>query len=230
LIRLNLSPEAASPCYNPSIEKNFSHAQGKACLSSSIYWKGEYVIRNDLEWLQSVRDGGPERFGEIIDEYGAYLYRTVYAVLRSPQDTEDVMQEALLAISRSLPDCRLEGFKTWITQIAVNRAIDYKRKRKRQEANSGHALEDSPDALNASIGESDSPAGLLIASEERRQIRDKLAELPQEYKGIVRDYYIRRKTYQEISEERGLKPKSVESKLYRARSWMRRHWRREDFD
>ncbi|ASS66066.1 MULTISPECIES: sigma-70 family RNA polymerase sigma factor [unclassified Paenibacillus] len=197
-----------------------------------MHGKGGNDIQSDIEWLQSVRDGGPERFGEIIDEYGAYLYRTVYAVLRSPQDTEDVLQEALLAISRALPECRLEGFKTWITRIAVNRAIDYRRKRQRQEARSGsgEALDDSPEVMMRSGERNDSPPDQLIAMEERRRVQDKLEELPPEYKGIVRDYYFRRRSYQEISEESGLKPKSVESKLYRARSWMKRHWRREDFD
>ncbi|QJC52637.1 sigma-70 family RNA polymerase sigma factor [Paenibacillus albicereus] len=195
--------------------------------------RGAQTIRQDEAWLRAVRDSGTERFGEIIDEYGDYLYRTIYAILRSPHDTEDVLQEALIAISRALPECRLDGFKTWITRIAVNRAIDWKRSRARREepAELGSDNEFISAAPWMEPGAEAEPiVEQLIEGERRREVRRKVSELPPEYRTMVRDFYFRRRTQEEISQEQGLRPKSVESKLYRARSWMRRHWRKEDFE
>nr|WP_285891094.1 sigma-70 family RNA polymerase sigma factor [Paenibacillus pasadenensis] len=204
---------------------------GAAHPSIKAWGREAQEIRNDVEWLRAVRDSGTDRFGEIIDEYGDYLYRTIYAVLRSPHDTEDVLQEVLLAICRSLPDCRLEGFKTWITRIAVNRAIDWKRMKRRREEMCAEPLDDSAELGREPERQEQTPiVEQLIAKERRRTIREKLAELPSDYGEVVRDFYFRRRTQEEISRERGMQPKSVESKLYRARSWMKRHWQKEDFE
>ncbi|WP_245850666.1 RNA polymerase sigma factor [Paenibacillus herberti] len=182
-----------------------------------------------MEWLRAVRDSGADRFGELIDEYGEYLYRTINAVLRSPHDTEDVLQEVLLTICRTLPECRLDGFKTWITRIAVNRAIDWQRMKRRRENPAWHLPEDRPENYDQ-LQDQMPIVEQLIAKERLQKVQDKLEELPSDYAAVVRDYYFRRRTQEEISQERGLKPKSVESKLYRARSWMRRHWQKEDFE
>ncbi|PLT46643.1 RNA polymerase sigma factor RpoE [Paenibacillus pasadenensis] len=219
----------------PPLEKKVSPSAGGS-PSPLVYIqdgeRGAQTIRQDEAWLRAVRDSGTDRFGEIIDEYGDYLYRTIYAILRSPHDTEDVLQEALLAISRALPECRLEGFKTWITRIAVNRAIDWKRSKARREEPAelplGHEAAAAP--WMEPGDEAPGTAEQVIERERRREVRRKVAELPQEYRTMIRDFYFRRRTQEEISQERGLRLRSVESKLYRARSWMRRHWQKEDFE
>lgn len=77
-----------------------------------------------------------------------------------------------------------------------------------------------------------SPAAesVAIRQEELRQVQAKVNELPDNYRGVVTAFYIEEKTYEQIATETGLERKSVESKLYRARSWMKRHWRKEDFE
>ncbi|WP_414698861.1 sigma-70 family RNA polymerase sigma factor [Paenibacillus sp. LPE1-1-1.1] len=150
-------------------------------------------------------------------------------MLRSPHDAEDVTQEVLLQIYRSLPDCRLDGLKTWITRIAVNRSIDFKRSRARRP----EELADS-DAMSERMQEENSvmPAAELVAIEQadRQQVRERVEEMPDNYREVVTAFYMEDKSYEQIAAETGLERKSVESRLYRARSWMKRHWRKEDFE
>jgi len=157
------------------------------------------------------------------------IYRTVFAVLHSPHDAEDITQEVLLQIYRSLPDCRLDGLKTWITRIAVNRAIDFKRSRARRP----EELMDS-EAMSEKVHEDlvAAPAAESIAIEQadRQQIRERVEEMPDNYREVITAYYMEDKSYEQIAAETGLERKSVESRLYRARSWMKRHWRKEDFE
>lgn len=183
----------------------------------------------DEELVRSIRDGGPAAFKPFVLEYGPHIYRTVFAVLRRQQDAEDVLQEALLQIYRSLPAYRNDGLKTWITRIAVNKAIDYKRHKQRrpEEAMDPQEQEGVPDLAGP---DGASLEGNVLEREQRREIRERIEELPDNYREVVTSYYIEEKSYEQIAGETGLAIKSVESRLYRARNWMKRHWRREDFE
>lgn len=76
------------------------------------------------------------------------------------------------------------------------------------------------------------PAAETIAleREDRRHIRVLVDRLPDNYREVVNAYYMEDKSYEQIAAETGLERKSVESRLYRARSWIKRHWRKEDFE
>lgn len=175
-------------------------------------------------------DGGPAAFEPFVQKYGPHIYRTVFAVLRSRQDAEDVMQEALLQIYRSLPNYRHNGLKTWLTRIAVNKAIDYKRyKSRRPEQAADFGQREQAAGMETEAG-APPPEEELLEKEQRSRIRERLKELPGNYREVLTAYYIDEKSYEQIAGETGLEAKSVESRLYRARKWMRRHFRKEDFE
>ncbi|MFF2890239.1 RNA polymerase sigma factor [Paenibacillus sp. NPDC057967] len=201
----------------------------------SVSGREESAIQDEA-WLKAVRDGGPEQYRPFVQAYGAYIYKTVFAVLHSPHDAEDVTQEVLLLIYRSLPNYRMDGLKTWITRIAVNRAIDFKRSKARrpeqlmkQETVDLQQTEFQAEGMLSALPV---PAAESIAlrAEELRYIHAKVDELPDRYREVIHAFYIEEKSYEQIAAETGLERKSVESRLYRARNWMRQHWRKEDFE
>ncbi|MCM3631572.1 sigma-70 family RNA polymerase sigma factor [Paenibacillus glycanilyticus] len=203
--------------------------QGLTVKSSSIIAGREESDIQDEQWITAIKNGGPAAFQTFVDEYGPYIYRTVYAVIRSPHDAEDVTQEALLQIYRSLPEFRMDGFKTWITRIAVNKAIDWKRSRMRKP----EELMDSLMGLEAEgkMNDHGLPVEAAVMDrEEQRQVREQVDQLPDNYREVVTAYYMENKSYEEIAVQTGLEKKSVESRLYRARNWIKRHWRKEDFE
>ncbi|GLX71354.1 RNA polymerase sigma factor [Paenibacillus glycanilyticus] len=198
-------------------------------MPSSIIAGREESEIQDEQWITAIKNGGPAAFQTFVDEYGPYIYRTVYAVLRSPHDAEDVTQEALLQIYRSLPEFRMDGFKTWITRIAVNKAIDWKRSRMRKpEELVDNLVGFEAEGVLAARGQPVEAA--VIDQEEKRQVREQVDQLPDNYREVVTAYYMENKSYEEIAAQTGLEKKSVESRLYRARNWIKRHWRKEDFE
>lgn len=135
----------------------------------------------------------------------------------------------LLQIYRSLPECRLDGFKTWITRIAVNKAIDWKRSRARKPE---ELMDNEKIEMTGDLTRDGMPAAeiAVLELEDKRIVREQVELLPANYREVVTAYYMENKTYEEIAAQTGLERKSVESRLYRARIWIKRHWRKEDFE
>ncbi|MBS4191856.1 sigma-70 family RNA polymerase sigma factor [Bacillus sp. FJAT-49705] len=185
--------------------------------------KGEREI-SDQVLIQKVKSGNDHAFRLLVEKYRNDLFRTIYAVLRDQKEAEDAAQEVFLKIYTSLPQYENQGFKTWITRIAVNHAIDLKRKRDRRQ-------EDIIDVIEYdTIGtQRESIETEVILKERAMLVREKLHELPENYQNVIYDFYIAEKTYQQMAEEQNVQVKTIETKLYRARNWMKKHWKEEDF-
>ncbi len=174
--------------------------------------------------VEKVRSGNDHAFRILIETYKESVFRTVYSVLHNQKDAEDATQEVFIKIYTSLPQYQNQGFKTWMTRIAVNHAIDLKRKRDRKKEVSH---EEQPS--EGHLGLSEDVEALFFQNERRKLVLQKLDDLPAGYREVVHDFYIKEKTYQQIAEEQQIQVKSVEVKLYRARNWMKKHWKEEDF-
>lgn len=171
--------------------------------------------------------GNADAFRSIIDSYQAYLYRVIFSVLRHPKDAEDAAQEAFVKILFSLPKYQGQGFKTWITRIAVNTAIDHKRRlgSRRERLVTMDTVADSDDVpLNEQASAPESVEDNLLRKERSRLIARYLNDISNNYRRVVVAFYMEEKSHLQIANEHGLAVKTVESKLYRARHWMKKHW------
>lgn len=71
-----------------------------------------------------VRDGDTALYEVLVRRHNQRLYRTVRAILRDDRNVEDVMQQAYIDAYMHLAQFRGDAkFATWLTRIAVNRAI-----------------------------------------------------------------------------------------------------------
>jgi RNA polymerase sigma factor (sigma-70 family) len=180
-------------------------------------------VINDQPLIERAKSGDPQAFRLLAEAWSAHLYRVVVPILRDEKEAEDAVQEALIKIHAALPTYEGMGFKTWITRIAVNQAIDMKRKLQRRPALATDTSDDFPEPVG------DSPDRPILKKELRELVRSRLNELPESYRDLIIDYYLRGKSSKEIAEAKAMKPKTVEVKLHRARNWMRKHWKEDDF-
>jgi RNA polymerase sigma factor (sigma-70 family) len=160
----------------------------------------------------------------LVEKYRNDVFRTIFAVLRDQKEAEDAAQEVFLKIFTSLPHYENQGFKTWMTRIAVNHAIDVKRKlvRRKEEAVESHEQQ--------AIGTpKDNVEKELIETERQRLVRNKLNELPDNYRDVIYGFYIAENSYQELADEQKVQVKTIETKLYRARLWMKKNWKEDNF-
>ncbi|MDR6120507.1 RNA polymerase sigma factor (sigma-70 family) [Bacillus sp. SLBN-46] len=169
-------------------------------------------------------EGNEHAFRLLVEKYRNDVFRTVFAVLRDQKEAEDAAQEVFIKVYTSLSQYENQGFKTWMTRIALNHAIDVKRKQARRREEVVDALEQQ--ALGTPR---DSIEKEIIENDQRKLVRKRLDELPENYREVIYGFYIAEKSYQQIAEEQKVQVKTIETKLYRARSWMKKNWKEDDF-
>ncbi|MBU0490941.1 MAG: RNA polymerase sigma factor [Chloroflexi bacterium] len=66
--------------------------------------------------------GDPEAFDLLFDQYKDLVYRTAVALVKQPEEAEDVVQEVFLRVHRAMDrfDPERGRFTTWLYQITVN--------------------------------------------------------------------------------------------------------------
>lgn len=174
----------------------------------------------DQVLIEKILKGNDHAFRLLIEKYRTEIYHIVYSVLRHQKDAEDAAQEVFMKVYHSLPQYENQGFKTWLKRIAVNHAIDVKRKlmRRHEEVHEGFEV-----VANTSVEEE------LIRKEKMKWVQERIHELPENYRDVIYGYYIVGKSYQQLAKEQNVQVKTIETKLYRARLWMKKHWKEDDF-
>lgn len=174
--------------------------------------------------IEKVKAGDDQAFRILIERYKNALFKAIFPILRNEKDAEDVTQEVFLKIYYALPQYKSQGLRTWMTRIAINHAIDLKRKKQRQNET---VLQ--PEEF-AAISHPDCNVVVpLLRKEQKEMVRNRLDEMPSNYRDVIYSYYITEKSYKQIADEQQIEVKAIEMKLYRARSWMKKHWKEDDF-
>ncbi len=181
-------------------------------------------MRSDEQLIRLTLQGEPNAFEELIRPYHRHLYLCVLRIVRRDSEAEDVLQEALWQIYRSLPTYRSVGFKTWITRIAVNKAIDWNRKQRRlvERETTG-----SPEEAEMNLDRTQHDQSVeeeLLRKEKKADIAAVLEELPDKYRSVLYRYYIENQSYQEIAEAESLPVNTVAARLHRAKRLFRTRW------
>src|SRR5687768_4942485 len=102
--------------------------------------------------VDRVRGGDVALYEILVRRHNQRLYRAIRAILRNDGDVEDVMQQAYVDAYTHLAQFRgTAKFSTWLTRIAVNRAI-------RSGRGARRGLELAPPAANHELAIAQAPA------------------------------------------------------------------------
>lgn len=172
----------------------------------------------DLELVRGVLSGRVDLYAVLVDRHKDMVYAAVRFSLSGRDDeAEDAAQEVFLKAYRSLSQYRGEAaFSTWLYRIALNHLADLHRRRKQ-----AFVPLDTVRDLNAPEDETVSPEQAALAEERRQAIQSALAELPEIYRQVIFHYHFSGLSYAEIGQRLGLPPKTVETRLYRAKRMLR---------
>ncbi len=176
---------------------------------------------DEKEVIEKVLSGDVDSFRQIVDTYQGLVYSICLNMTGDRFEAENIAQDTFLKVYGSLSRYQYKGFKTWICRIAANSCIDYKRRMAKL-----HEDTVPPDQLvELEDGFSPTVEDLVITREEVSTVRNMCDSLPDIYKAVVIQYYIKSKSVRQIAHEEGLNEKTVETRLYRALKILGQKWK-----
>ncbi len=164
-------------------------------------------------------DARAERVASIFREHGRYVWRSLVYLGIPERDVPDLVQDVFLIVHR-----KLDGFdgrssvRTWLHGITARVAIaDRRRARVRLEE-----VTDAPPPRQVDAHQERD----VQRAQDRARLQRAIAELPIELRLVFVQFEIEGVPIQRIAESLELPPKTVYSRLYKARSEVRRGFKR----
>lgn len=179
------------------------------------------MIENDelRALVAEAQDGSVRAFEILVSAHLSQVRRFARAFSRSDADADDLAQEALVKVYKSLRSFRFQSaFKTWLYSVVRNVFLDAARSRAGRERSQEAPLP----ADHAQLPSSAEPADEGLArAEERQRIWRALRELPPEFRTAVVLFDVEGHTYDEVAAVEGVPIGTVKSRLSRGRMLLR---------
>ena len=158
-------------------------------------------------------------FDTIVEQHSNFVYNVAYRMMGSPQDAEDVAQDAFISAYRAFHRFRGESrVTTWLYRITVNAALMKLRKEKRARTLTQTGLEDV-DVVNWD----ETPERSAITSELGEKLQEGIVRLNHDLRAVVVLRDVQGLSNSEAAEILGISVSSLKSRLHRGRVLLRKH-------
>jgi len=162
--------------------------------------------------------GDKDAFRALVEEYKDLVYMICFNVVRDCHEAENLAQETFFQVYKSLSSYQARGFKTWISKIALHKALDYKRSNAHRLNKASIPLTELEDKLK---GENLEVENTLLEAEEKNLLAECMNKLPLLYRDILQKYYRENKNCKQIAQEENISVRTVETRLYRGKKILR---------
>ena len=177
---------------------------------------------DDDRLIADCLKGQTAAFGELVHRYQDRLFNTVFRLVDSAEDAQDVVQEAFLHAYQSLDRFKGESqFFTWLYRIAVNSAISLKRKQR--IVVSLHVDREGQGGVPEphDVSELSQPHLALERADEERRIQAALNRLSPEHRAVLILKDLEDQKYETMAEILQVPIGTIRSRLHRARLELR---------
>jgi RNA polymerase sigma-70 factor, ECF subfamily len=174
---------------------------------------------NEAELIQGLKNGDSETFKRLVDQYQIPVMNTCMGIVHNRHDAEDLAQDVFMEVFRSVGNFREDSrLSTWIYRIAINKSINFIRKKNRQKwfspfeglftgTNETKIFQGIPESVSSGIENQQISLHLHHAINSLSE-NQRIAFVLSKYDEL---------SYNEISEVMNLTVSSVESLIHRAR-------------
>lgn len=165
--------------------------------------------------VERAREGDVAAFERLIAQYQQKVYTFAFAFVGSPDQAQDLAQEALVKVYKSLGGFRFQSaFSTWLYSIVKNTYLDAVKSRAGRE----RALEDPlTDRDVESLREVATAEERLLQKESRRTLFAALRQVPLAFRTVVTMADVQGMGYDEIAAALDVPVGTVKSRLKRGR-------------
>jgi RNA polymerase sigma-70 factor (ECF subfamily) len=166
----------------------------------------------DSALIERALAGQAECFAALVDRHAAAVRMRIRSMARNPMETDDVLQEVLLKVWRSLSTFRREAsFRTWMTRVAVNEVLQSYRQAQR------HPTCQPLGNLNGFVSPDESPDRSVARVEEKQALRTALVKLPAKYRRVLILRDLEERSARETARSLRSSVPAVKTRLFRAR-------------
>lgn len=174
-------------------------------------------MKNNLDLLQLIEEAKNSRQqaqSKIVNLFWNDINSYIFSVVKDENFSEELTIETFTKVLSKLHLYNSDfDFRTWVTSIAHNSAIDFLRKMNKDK-NKNKFLDDD---YQYPRDWEPSPEQLFIDKQNLEALEKRLSNLPENYRKLIYFRYIEGKKLKDIVEETGLSLANVKVSLMRAR-------------
>jgi RNA polymerase sigma-70 factor (ECF subfamily) len=170
------------------------------------------------ELVERAQAGEVRAFELLVDAQLPRIRRFARAFASTEHDADDLAQDALVRVYRSLRSFRWQSaFSTWLFAVVRSAFLDAAKGR----AGTRRALEEPLQDHHREREGGPRPDEALEAEEDRRRVWAALRQVPAEFRSAVVLFDIEGLTYDEVAGIEGVAVGTVKSRLHRGRAHLR---------
>lgn len=175
---------------------------------------------SDLDLIRRARLEDTSAYEELVRRYYSRIYGLIYGMVSSREDAEDVTQEVFVKAWKALGHFREQsGFYTWIYRIAVNRVINFRKKRNRRRTVQFEEFD--PDIKQAESYKEFSSKGSVLRkmnlTEFQKKMNEALMTLSDKHRAVAIMHDVQGLPHSEIADVLGCSEGTARSRLFYAR-------------
>ncbi len=166
--------------------------------------------------VEASQQGDQKAFGLLIRRHQKRLFRFIYGLTGSFDQTEDIVQEAFIKAHGAIKTFRAGyDFYPWLSTIARNLAYNQLTRGDKTES-----LETKTEKGFDSPSPQPGPLERLLNSENQKRFYEALGALPEKYRVVFVLRHFEDLDYSQIAGYLKIPPGTVDSRLYRARKML----------
>jgi RNA polymerase sigma-70 factor, ECF subfamily len=181
----------------------------------------------DADLVAALRREDEDAPGMLVERYGDRVYRLALRITGSPEDAEEVAQDALWTAARKIGTFKGESaFGSWVYRITANAA--YMKLRARKSKGREIAMEDvipsfDEDGVHFEPMDDWSPRvdEQALQHELRDVLQQAIDDLPPDYRTALVMHDIEGMSNPDIAETLGISLPAVKSRVHRSRLFVR---------
>jgi RNA polymerase sigma-70 factor (ECF subfamily) len=183
-------------------------------------------LADETALIKAAQAGDQDAFGQLVRAYDQSVLRLAMNLLRSPDDAQDIYQEAFMRVYKNLHTFRFDcSFQTWLYRIVTNLCLDQLRRRKvrKEEPTVIATSEGTIDrAETAPEPRADSdPQRHLFSGQIRRKVKEVLNGLTPRERMVFEMRHYQGLRLRHIGEILGTTEEAAKNCLFRANQKMR---------
>lgn len=178
------------------------------------YCVQSYTTLSDEDLIVKINADDRHAYAILLQRYTHKVIRMAYTIVKNEDEAQDVAQDVFMSLLIALEKWDHNGsakFSSWIYRITLNKAIDYKRKKK---PTSSANLETIPDHHKDGYHQ-------LLEKQNAKVMQTHLDKLPDTQRQAIFLYYYKDMTIPEIADKMESTESAIRSLLKRAKAILR---------